>query len=132
MKVKKLLICLVAVCMMMSLFSVTPLAAGEKTITTNGNGGRTDVGAWFVTYNTDEMWANNFGHGFPIKYGVLLPDGTYGVPDSYNTDVIDFQIAQLAEAQIDFILFDLTNGGLTEKIPYGWDGNQWIVETAQL
>lgn len=132
MKVKKLLICLVAVCMMMPLFSVTSLAAGEKTITTNGNGGRTDVGAWFVTYNTDKMWANNFGHGFPIKYGVLLPDGTYGLPDSYNTDVIDFQIAQLAEAQIDFILFDLTNGGLTEKIPYGWDGNQWIVETAQL
>lgn len=132
MKAKKLLTCFVAIWMLFSLFEFTPLAANEKTITTNGNGGRTDVGAWFVTYNTDKMWANNFGHGFPIKYRVLLPDGTYGIPDSYNTTVIDFQIAQLAEAQIDFILFDLTNGGLTEKIPYGWDGNQWIVETAQL
>ncbi len=132
MKAKKMFAGFIIVLMLVSLLATTPVSANEKKIKTNGNGGRTDIGAWFVTYNTSEMWANNFGHGFPIKYRTILPDGTYGIPDSYNTDVIDFQIAQLAEAQIDFILFDLTNGGLTEKIPYGWDGNQWIVETAQL
>lgn len=104
----------------------------QKTVKTNGNGGRTDVGAWYVTYNTQSMWSNNFGSGFPINYRSLMPDGSYGIPDSYDTEVIDFHLAQLAEAKIDFILFDLTNGGLTEKIPYGWEGNYWITETAQL
>ena len=109
----------------------TPILS-KKTVTTNGNGGRTDVGAWYVTYNTASMWANNFGNGIPINYRVLMPDGSYGIPDSHDVEVIDFQLAQLAEAKIDFILFDLTNGGLTEKIPYGWEGNYWITETAQL
>ncbi len=133
MKIKRIISC----CLAVIVLTVTFIAGNSfgvqaRTVETNGNGGRTDVGAWFVTYNTESMWANNFGSGLPIKYRVLLPDGTYGVPNSYNVDVIDFQIKQLAEAKVDFILFDITNGGLTDKIPYGWDGNTWIVDTAKL
>lgn len=103
----------------------------EGLLKTNGNGGKTDIGTWFVTYNTPKMWANNFGHGFPIKYQVLLPDGSYGLPQSDDIGVIDFLLSKLAEAKIDFIMFDLTNGGLNEKIPYGV-GNEWIVDNAVL
>lgn len=99
---------------------------------TNGNGGITDIGTWFVTYNTDDMWANNFGSGHPIQYRALMPDGTHGIPYSDNIDVIDFQLSKLAEAKIDFILFDITNGGITDKIPYGTNHNEWIVDNAAL
>lgn len=112
----------------MAMLAGIPTAAAP--LDTNGNGGKTDVGAWFVTYNTEKMWANNFGNGIPIKYRVLMPDGSYGIPDSLDDSVIDFQLEQLAQAQVDFILFDLTNGGLTEKIPYGWGGNNWITDSA--
>ena len=57
---------------------------------TNGNGGKTDVGVWFVTYNTPEMWANNFGSGHSIDYRVLLPDGSYEVDaDQSVSDVLE-------------------------------------------
>lgn len=102
----------------------------ETQIQSNGNGGKTDVGTWFVTYNTDEMWANNFGSGHPIQYRALLPDGGYGIPYSDDPIIIDFLLCKLAEAKIDFILFDLTNGGLTDKIPYGSNHNEWIVDNA--
>lgn len=132
MKIKRILSLLLAIVLLFVFVTSNCIVSQASTITTNGNGGKTDVGAWFVTYNTQTMWSNNFGTGLPIKHRVLLPDGTYGLPDSRDINVIDFQIKELADAKIDFILFDITNGGLTEKIPYGWDGNQWIVETAQL
>lgn len=99
-------------------------------IETNGNGGKTDIGAWFVTYNTPEMWADNFGSGHSIDFKALLPDGSYGVPLSDSPQVVDFLLENLAEAKIDFIVFDLTNGGLTDKIPYGTNHNEWIVDNA--
>ncbi len=102
----------------------------KSILKTNGNGGITDVGAWFVTYNTESMWANNFGAGHPIQYRALMPDGSYGIPYSDSAEVVDFQLAKLAEAKIDFILFDITNGGLTDKIPYGTNHNEWIVDNA--
>ncbi len=132
MKLKKIVSCLIAVLILFCSVFSSGISLQASTIKTNGNGGKTDVGAWFVTYNTESMWESNFGTGLPIKYQVLMPDGSYGLPDSRNIDVIDFQIKELADAKIDFVLFDLTNGGLTEKIPYGWNGNQWIVETTQL
>lgn len=125
--------------------SVTTLSAAgdtaaDKTLQTNGNGGKTDVGMWYVTYNTEEMFENNFGSGNPIMYRPLIanPDGiigneddVYGIPDSSNTDEIDMHLQMLADAKVDFILYDLTNGGLTTKIAYGV-GNAWIVKRAQL
>lgn len=117
-------------------------AAGSPAVSslaTNGNGGRTDVGIWYTTYNNEKMWGNNFGSGRPIMYRALIsrnPD-VYGVPDSSNPDEIDMHLEMLAEAKIDFIVYDLTNGGLTEKIQYGWgdtedSGNRWIVKNAKL
>lgn len=102
-----------------------------RVMKTNGNGGKTDVGVWFVTYNTPEMWANNFGSGHSIDYRVLLPDGSYGIPRSDDPQVVDFLLEQLAAAKVDFIVFDLTNGGLTDKIPYGSNHNEWIVDNAR-
>lgn len=99
---------------------------------TNGNGGKTDVGTWFMTYNNHSMWSNNFGSGFAINYRALVAPDTYDVPESDDPDQIDFWLSMLAEAKVDFIVYDLTNGGLTEEVPYGWSGNRWIVDNAQL
>lgn len=96
------------------------IAKPTNTLVTNGNGGKTDVGTWFVTYNNSSEWGNNFGSGYPIKYRTLMPDGSYGILDSSKVEYIDFMLQQMADAKIDFIIFDLTNGGLTDKIPYGW------------
>ncbi len=111
------------------------IAQPTNTLKTNGNGGKTDVGVWFVTYNNNSMWANNFGSGIPIKYRTLMPDGSYGILDSSNIEHIDFQIEQLAKAKVDFVLFDLTNGGLTPDVAYGWesdDGGNLSARNARL
>ena len=77
-------------------------------ITTNGNGGKTDVGTWIVTYNNEKMWEDNFGSKLPINYRGLLPDGSYGILDSADVEQIDFMLSKIAEAKIDFIIFDET------------------------
>ena len=105
----------------------------DETLKTNGNGGKTDVGTWYMTYNNNRMWSNNFGKGKSIQYRALVsrdPD-TYGIADSANIEEIDMHIAMLAEAKFDFIVYDLTNGGLTKDLAYG-TGNEWIVENAKL
>ena len=102
-----------------------------NTLKTNGNGGKTDVGMWYITYNTKGIFTNNMGSGYPIKYQMLLPDGSYGILESGNIEHIDFQIEKLAEAKVDFILFDLTNGGLSPELD-GTDELHWIVKNAML
>ena len=37
------------------------------------------------------------GSGYPIKYKMLLPDGSYGILESDNVEHIDFQIKNLVE-----------------------------------
>ena len=91
----------------------------SNTLVTNGNGGKTDVGTWFMTY-LNMGWGSNFGSGYPIRYRTLMPDGSYGILDSSNIQHIDFQLKQIADAKIDFIIYDLTNGGLCEEM--GWQG----------
>ncbi len=113
------------------------IAQPTNTLKTNGNGGKTDVGTWYITYNNEKMWSNNFGSDCPIMYRMLMPDGSYGIPTSDDVEVIDYHIKVMAEAGIDFIVYDLTNGGLTPEIPYGWSdvpgtGNNTIVDTAKL
>lgn len=134
---KKIISILVVVILCFALFSVEASAAKiakpTNTLTTNGNGGKTDIGAWFMTYNNKKMWGNNFGSGYPIKYETLMPDGSYDILDSSKIEHIDFQLKQIADAKIDFILFDLTNGGLTAEVPFGWeDGKNWIIKNARL
>lgn len=126
----------ICVVLILSLSCFTMGASAEKNpidFKSNGNGGKTDVGTWFVTYNSANMWGNNFGSGYPIKFRPLLPDGSYGILDSANVEHIDFQLQQLADAKIDFILFDHTNGGLTEEVKYGWgDTGRMIDKNVQL
>lgn len=129
-KIVALLLAAVLLLSSTSLFVAAEVPASE--LTTNGNGGKTDVGAWYINYNNSSMWINNFGSGYPIKYRPLLPDGTYGVPDSHSVEQIDYELSKVAEAKIDFLLFDITNGGLTTDVPYGTgtNGNEWIVDNA--
>ncbi len=120
--------------------ALATVSAAEARIVTNGNGNATDVGIWYCTYNCDEYWEYRFHdpEALPVGYDSLLPDGTFGVPFSGNTDIIDFHIEKIAEAGIDFLMFDITNGGLSDKVPYGYDGtnaysgNAWISEYAKL
>lgn len=99
----------------------------------NGNKGKTDIGTWVITYNNADMWSNNFGSGNPIEYRALLSENpdVFGIQDSADPEGIDFQIAKMAELGIDFIVYDITNGGLTSKLKYG-TGNEWIVDNAVL
>ncbi len=111
--------------------------SAEESITTNGNGGKTDVGAWFTTYNTSAFWGNNGRFSDPNKakvgYKALKADGTFGLPDSASVAEIDFQIKKMAEAGIDFITFDITNGGLSNSFSAGMgDGLKFIVNNAKL
>ena len=142
-KVANILIAVVLIAIMVSMSTSAAIPTGvteqpTNTMKTNGNGGKTDVGTWMVTYNNEEMWADNFGSKFPINYRALLPDGTYGIQDSSNVEHIDFMLKEIADAKIDFIIFDETNGGFTEKVPYGWfggeknEGNRYIVDNARL
>lgn len=136
MKCRKIGSILLAFVVTLTLMSTTVSAEGSAAtseLTTNGNGGKTDVGIWYMTYNNATMWSNNFGSGNPIMYRALVsrnPD-TYGIADSSDVDEIDMHLEMIAEAKIDFIVFDLTNGGLTDKMKYG-TGNEWIVENAKL
>lgn len=103
----------------------------EAHIQTNGNGFSTDVGAWYITYNTEKMWQDNFGSGNPIKYRVRCSDKTedYRIPVSDDPAIVDYHLSLFEEAGIDFMLLDLTNGGLMTKLKYG-TGNEWIVDNA--
>lgn len=117
---------------------VTNMADKRLEITTNGNGGKTDVGTWIVTYNNEKLWSNNFGANVPIMFRMLLDkEGNFGIPDSSNIEQIDFMLSEMAKAKIDFFIYDMTNGGITGKIPYGWadeltKGNRWILENARI
>lgn len=51
-------------------------------LSTNGNGGATDVGAWFTTYNTSAFWGEtgrfSDPNNVPVGFKALRADGTYG------------------------------------------------------
>lgn len=132
----------IAFVLVLMLTSTVAIAKGKQpvnTLSTNGNGGKTDVGIWYVTYNNKSMWNNNFGSGFAIRYRAQVSDNpvTYGIADSSNVEEIDMHLRMIAEAKIDFIVYDLTNGGLTKEVSYGSSsdsngGNEWIVNNAKL
>ena len=92
-------------------------------IKTNGNGDPTDVGIWYCA-----NWDAQGGGWWPLSsYRPLLPDGSYGMHDGSDSAVIDFHLAKLTEAQIDFILFDDTNGDFNGYGPQ----NTWIKEKSK-
>ena len=82
---------------------------------TNGNGvGPSDVGTWYCTYYGDD-WSNVGGMRYaPTLYKPLCSNaaGDYRAYDAADISVIDFHLQQLADAKIDFILYEVTPGGL--------------------
>jgi hypothetical protein len=108
--------------------AMTPLAAAS--ISTNGNGYATDVGTWLITYNNASMWQTHFHRPFPIMHRPLDQHGGYSIPESADGSQIDFYLAQMASAGIDFVLLEDTNGGFPGT-PYGTD-NAWIVSNSAL
>ena len=137
---KKIVACLLAFAVIFTCIgSALATVSAEDVIVTNANGKATDVGIWYTPYNCDEYFEYRFADkesDKPVGYKALLPDGSYGVPFAGNEDIIDFYIEQMAKVGIDFVLFDCTNGGLTDKVAYGWGqgsaGNCWNVNYAKL
>lgn len=82
---------------------------------TNGNEtGTTDVGTWYCTYyGTD--WDNVGGMRYaPTLYRPLCSDkpNDFRTYDATDPEVIDFHLENLAKAKIDFILYEVSPGGL--------------------
>ena len=75
---------------------------------------QTDVGIWYCTYFEDD-WTRVGGMGYPpCMYRPLCSNepGDYRTYSATDTTVIDFHLEQIAKAGIDFILLELTPGGL--------------------
>jgi len=106
------------------------------TITTNGNGGPTDVGIWYEPlytlvppgpvnqWNGNGSYLNNLPlvNWSQVSGSPSYRSGYYEIYDSSNATVIADDMVSLATAKIDFILIDMTNGGLGGVEP----GNNWI------
>ncbi len=106
---------------LLPLLAATPSKAAS--ITTNGNGGAVDVGIWYCA-----NWEANGGGWWRLSsYRPLLPDGQYGMHDGADTAVIDHHLRKLADAKIDFVLFDDTNGDFNHYGPR----NAWIKEKSK-
>lgn len=76
------------------------------------------IGIWYAIWYDNKpagsFWEtsgrnNKTYPGDPIYYRPLLPDGTYGKYDSRDRDVLNFNLKEIADAQIDFIIMDQTN-----------------------
>ena len=69
------------------------------------------IGIWYSVWY--DLWEENsvwdIAQGGEILYRPLLPDGTYGKYDSGDTELIQFHLKEIADAQIDFIIMDQTN-----------------------
>ena len=75
---------------------------------------KVEVGMWFSTwYSYEEPGSNDHKQdlwkNWDIRYKPLLSNNTFGYYDSNNHDEIMFQLASIASANIDFLIFDQTN-----------------------
>ena len=87
--------------------------------------GESEIGIWYsVWYKYDPEDPNdpdkNLWKDWDIQYKPLLPDGTYGLYDSMDKELIMYHLKELTEAGIDFIIMDQTNhidvgGGFINK-----------------
>ncbi|MHB9033306.1 MAG: hypothetical protein ACYC6L_09690 [Anaerolineae bacterium] len=88
---------------------------GTTNAKTNGNGlGATDVGTWYCTYYSQD-WDNVGGMRYtPTLYRPLCSDkpGDFRTYDATDPEVIDFHLKVLSDAKIDFILYEVSPGGL--------------------
>ncbi len=83
-------------------------------LTTNGNHlGPTDVGIWYTPVST--------GSGNFLPLG---PAGQYSIPDYSSSATNNFYLTEIANAKIDFLIFDNTNGGFTPSYGYNSGPNE--------
>lgn len=101
----------------------TGAATAEPTNTPvdNSYGGQrksAQIGIWYAVWydkTTEGSFWDHSGRksatyaGDPIYYRPLLPDGTYGKYRSTDSEMINFHLQEIADAQIDFIIMDQTN-----------------------
>ena len=87
---KRVLTLLFCVAVILSGLPGTFAKAETAEISTNGNGGKTDVGAWYTSYNTAAFWGTNGRFSdpstAPVGYKALRADGSFGLPDSGSID----------------------------------------------
>jgi hypothetical protein len=106
-------------------------ALGESS--TNGNHvGPCDVGIWYCTYFGQD-WTGVVGYQKAKNYLPLCSSepGDYRHYASNDTEVIDFHLRHIAEAKIDFLLIELTPGGLGGYRNPGWKGDAYMVDCAR-
>lgn len=84
-------------------------------LTTNGNGGRTDVGMWYIPWGgIGTNWGDTIGY-LPL----IDANGTYGRYEISDDAIMTFHFNEIANAKIDFVIYDNTNGGFMDPLPTG-------------
>ena len=91
---------------------------------------KTEVGIWYCPYyftSPYDLWEMPYGSGIPAaQYKPLCSDapGDFRKYDAADPEVIDFHLRQIADAKIDFLLFELSPGGLGGyREDGGWNMN---------
>jgi hypothetical protein len=107
----------------------------RKAITTNGNGGTTDVGIWYMPYCFLDPQAKpvpgDVWSGVQFKPQCSdASDGYCSTLDLRDPATIDYQLKNIAHAKIDFLIFDNTNGGFSSKYSDSLNNFQFQVKTS--
>ena len=84
-----------------------------------------DVGIWYCPYyftSPYDLWEEPYGSATRIEYRPLCSNtpGDFRKYDATDPEVIDFHLQQIADAKIDFLLFELSPGGLGGYRLSGW------------
>jgi len=106
-------------------------------ITTNGNGGPTDVGTWYLPgpyTGPTNNWSGIGINYLPLSYWTTISgshalSGTYETFNPSDPSIISEDLAALAAARVDFIVIDLTND-TSANIANGCSSIDWIVVRA--
>jgi hypothetical protein len=125
------LVLLVAGHLAIAALSLSPSPAAERT--TNGNhAGPSDVGIWYCTYYAQD-WTGVVGYQKAKNYFPLCSDkpGDFRHYASNDTAVIDYHLRQIADAKIDFLLLEVTPGGLGGYRNPDWKGDLYMVDCAR-
>jgi len=76
-----------------------------------------DVGIWYCPYyftKPYDLWDEPYGPETKVEYRPLCSNtpGDFRKYDADDPDVIDFHLQQIADAKINFLMFELSPGGL--------------------
>ncbi|MDR0287272.1 MAG: hypothetical protein LBI03_06175 [Clostridiales bacterium] len=134
--IKNVILFITPIVIIVTLFLTMQTTQTTKKITNGNHVGPSDVGIWYCPYIYTPPWPS-WGSNPRNNYKPLTCDGTYrqfGLTSgsiSKNSQELDFELEQIANAKIDFILLDETNGG---EVPGYMDGNAslWDVVAEQL